>query len=196
MSGYDAAKYYTSIKLHFNEEKYNAITYNFKTKSYFIPENKFYIFQKLYKLYKDDLVNFYVANFLENPKSSLFDLVSPEADYIYRKWKIKNESLTYLFKQEISELLSEHSLKELLQVQKNYPILMIKVMQEEVSMETLLIMDSIVQYFDYWNKKIKEDIVWKDFRMKCNKYRCFMNIDVDKFKQILKKEVRKNSGVF
>lgn len=196
MSGYDAAKYFNAIKLHFNDERYNALNYNFRTKISFIPENQFYMYQRLYKMYKKDLINFYVANFYENPKASIFDLCSPEADEIYKKWKIRNESLTYHFKEQVNELLSENSLNEILLVKKTYPILMVKTMQEEVSIDTLLIMDSVLQFFKDWNKRIKEDIVWKTFKMKSDKYRCFMNIDLDKFKEILKKEVKDKSGIF
>lgn len=190
MSGYDAAKYYYAIKLHFNNEKYNAITYNYKTKTRFVPENQFYSFQKIYNLYKDDLVNFYVANFYENPKLSVFDLCLSECDFVYKKWKKRNDSLSYVFKEEVNSLLNEHTLNEMLMVQKNYPILMIKTMQEDVSVDTLLLLDSVLKFFNDWDKRIKEDIIWKNFRMRTNKYRCFMKIDVDKFKHILKKEVK------
>lgn len=189
MSGYDAARLYNAIRLHFNNEKYNAPKYNYKTKVNFIPENQFYLFQKLHKLYGEDLQNFYISNFLENPKLTIFDLVSPECEAIYKKWKKRNDSLTYHFKEEVSILLQEKDLNELLRVEKTYPTLMIKTLQEETSIDTLLILDSILQFFDRWDKKIKEDIIWTSFKTKCNKYRCFMNIDVPKFKQILKKEV-------
>lgn len=188
MSGYDAIKFYNAIKLHFNDEKYNAITYNYNTKIKFIPENQLYSFQKLYKLYKDDIINFYVANFYNNPKSSVFDLCSIEADSTYKKWKKRNDSLAYFFTEDVRMLLEEHSLNELLIVKKTYPILMIKNMQEEISVDTLLLLDSILQFFNDWDKKIKQDIIWKNFKMKTNKYRCFMNIDVEKYKRILKKE--------
>lgn len=190
MSGYDAAKFYNAIKLHFNDEKYNALTYNFHTKVKFIPENQFFIYQKLYRLYKEDIINFYVANFLENPKATIFDLCTPEADSIYKKWKKRNESLGYVFKSEVSHLLDECSLNDMLIVKQTYPILMIKTMQEEISLDTLLIMDSILQFFKDWEQKIKNDVIWKSFSLKANKYRCFMNIDVPKFKDILKKEVK------
>lgn len=190
MSGYDAAKYYNAIKLHFNNEKYNAITYRYNTKISFVPENQFYSFQRLYKTYKDELINFYVANFYENPKASVFDLCSSEADEIYKKWKKRNESLTYVFKEEVNNLLNESSLNDLLLVKKTYPVLMVKTMQEEVSIDTLLLMDSVLQFFKDWNNKIKEDVVWKSFKMKSDKYRCFMNIDLEKYREILKKEVK------
>lgn len=189
MSAYEAAKYYNAIKLHFNDEKYNAITYRYSTKVQFVPENQFYSFQKLYKNYKEEIINFYVANFMENPKATIFDLTSTEADEIYRNWKKRNESISYVFKNEVHNLLNDNTLNDILLVKQTYPLLMVKTMQEEVSFDTLLIMDSVLQFFNYWDKKISNDVIWKSFKLKTNKYRCFLNIDVKKFKEILKKEV-------
>lgn len=190
MNGNDAANLYNAIKLHFNSEKYNAVTYRFKTKSKFVPENQFFIFQKLGKLYGKDLIHFYVSNLSENPKLWVMDLLSDECASKYINWKKRNDSLSYVYKNEIGLLLDEYSLNELIKVKGTYPVLMTKVMQEFVSLDTLLLTDSILQFFDTWNKKIKERIIWEPFMMKCDKYRAFMNIDLPKFKKILKEEVK------
>lgn len=190
MNGYDAAKLYNAVKLHFNSESYNAIKYRFKTKTTFVPENQFYAFQKLSNLYKENLTNFYVSNFIDNPKYCVFDLLSPECEETYKKWKKRQDALSYVYKTEMSELLTEYELNELLTVKKTYPIFMTEVMREKVSLDTLLISDCILQFFKDWEKNIKEEIIWGAFKMKCEKYRSFMNIDLPKMKEILKMEVK------
>jgi hypothetical protein len=190
MNGNDAANLYNAIKLHFTSEKYNAITYRFKTKSKFVPENQFFIFQKLGKMYGDNLIHYYVSNLSENPKLWVMDLLSDDCETRYKSWKKRNDSLSYVYKNEIGTLLDEYPLNELILVKGTYPLLMVKTMQEIVSLDTLLLTDSILQFFNVWNMKIKERIVWEPFRMKCDKYRSFMNIDLPKFKNILKEEVK------
>lgn len=189
MSGFDAAKYYNAIKLHFNSESYDAIKYNYKVRLKFVPENQLYWFQKLYTNHKEDLINFYVSNFLENKKISVFELCTDNAESVYNKWKMRNDSLAYTFKTEMGDLLNEYSLNELLLVKKTHPILMTKVMQEKVSLETLLIADSVLQFINRWKRDIKEEIVWNHFLFLCEKYRPFMSIDLPKMKAILKQEV-------
>ena len=97
-SVYEAGNLFNALRLHFNDEKYNYFKYNGKTKCKFVPENQFYVFQKLEKRYGENIQDFYVANFLENPKLWIHDLLGQECDDIYKEWLRKNQSLTYHFK--------------------------------------------------------------------------------------------------
>jgi hypothetical protein len=193
-SVYEAGSLYNSLKLHFNNENYNFLKYNGKTKCKFIPENQFYIFQKLEKRYGENLKYFYVSNFLENPKIWINDLLSQEADDVYKNWQKKKESLGYIFKNDISLIFEDRdNLNDVLLVKKDFPILMKMVMQKKVSLETLLILDDILQFIKVWEKKINDELIWKGFRLKCIKYKPFLIFDTDKMKTILKQEVKRLS---
>jgi hypothetical protein len=129
---------------------------------------------------------------LENPKIWVNDLLSEESDDVYRTFLNKKESLTYSFKNDIICLFEEtENLNDLILVNKDFPVLMKRTMQKRINIETLLIMNSILKFFFMWDNNIKDEIVWKDFRLKCIKYFPFIKFDKDKMKEILKTEVKK-----
>jgi hypothetical protein len=194
MSAIDAYKLYNSLKLHFNTEQYDYFKYSGKTKSRFIPNNQIHAFEKLYKKYNSDLQSFYIANLLDNPKAYIFDLLSEEANERYMSFLKKNESLTYLFKQDIINLLDRNEdFNSIFIPSKDCPILMKEVLKEKTNLETLLILNSILRFFPNWNKNMKDNIIWDQFKLKCIKYFPFMKFDKDKMKTILKTEVKKLS---
>jgi hypothetical protein len=80
---------------------------------------------------------------------------------------------------------------QMLEVKPNsYPVLMHLVQLKQVSLETLCILNDIMKFFSMWDKKIDDDIVWPDFKMKCEKYTPFLNYDKVKFKAILKEKIK------
>jgi len=187
----EAGKIYNALKLHFNSEEYDFIKYNGKTRIKFIPQPQLYAFQKLNSRYGDELKNFYIANLLENPNVWIFDLLNQECDDIYKIWKKKQESLGYIFKNDISLLLEEGDFNKIFLVDKTFPPLMRLVQQKRINFETLLILDDILKFIDKWNRHIKEELIWKAFFMKCVKYKPFLIFDKDKFKKVLKEEVKR-----
>jgi len=191
MSAFDAYRIYNALKLHFNTEKYDYFKYCGKVKVKVIPENQYYIFDKISKRYSDDIEKFYVANFLENNNLWVNDLLSDYCETKFSSWKKKNESLTYVFKSDIITLKDEfEDLNDVLRIDKEYPILMKKVMQEKISIETLLLTNSIVKFFNAWDKKMKGDLIWDPFSLKCKKYYNFLKFDQDSIKQILIREIK------
>ena len=59
-------------------------------------------------------------------------------------------------------------------------------MQGTINIETLVILDDIMNFSKYWKSNIKDDIVFPDFMKKCESYKPFINYDKEKFKQIIK----------
>ena len=57
-----------------------------------------------------------------------------------------------------------------------------------VSIETMVILNQILGYKDDWDKQLK-DPVWESVSMKIRKYSPFLNIDVFRYKKILKQVV-------
>ena len=80
---------------------------------------------------------------------------------------------------------------DLLVVKNNeFPKLMQYVTQGDISLETLVIMNDIMNFFPMWNKQIYDDIIWPEFRMRCEKYSPFIHYDKKKFKDILKEKIK------
>lgn len=193
-TGYAAFAMYNSLKLHFTSKSYDYFKYHGKTNVSsvtFLKRKDKYTFYKLSRKYSlDELRDFYVANFLEGDKW-VGDMLK-DGEEIYKKWQKTQQSLTYTFENDIIYLLSNGaSPDEMLEVKPNgYPTLMRVTQLKQVSLETLVILNDIMNFFPMWNKKIDDDIIWPDFKMKCEKYTPFLNYDKVKFKEILKEKIK------
>ena len=197
-TGYAAFAMYNSLKLHFTSSNYDYFKYHGKTNVSavtFLKRKDKYTFYKLSRKYSlEELRNFYVANFLEGDKW-VGEMNNADGEEVYRKWQKTQQSLTYTFENDIMYLLANGgSPDEMLVVKPNeYPILMKMVQLKQVSLETIVILNDILNFFPMWDKKIDDDIVWPDFRMKCLKYTPFLHYDKNKFKEILKEKIKENA---
>ena len=186
--GYDAYTLYLGIKLHFINEEYNFIKYNGKVKAdikSFLKRKDKYHFAKLYKTYKDDLQDFYIAN-LSVRDQWAGDLLNEDADRVYKDWKKRNQKLSYLFETEVSDQLRKYKIDTLLKVNKGqHPRLLKAYMSKQISIETICIMDEIIGFTKDWDKLISEKIVYPEISIRINKYKSFVQFDHDKYKRKL-----------
>jgi hypothetical protein len=70
-----------------------------------------------------------------------------------------------------------------------YPDLLVGAMQNSISIETLVILNDMMNFFSMWDKKISDDIIWPSWKLKCEKYAPFITYDKVKFKNILKEAI-------
>ena len=102
------------------------------------------------------------------------------------------QSLTYFFKEEVTKLFEENKFDDVLKVESNrHPILVKKYIQKEVSIETLVILDKILLYKRDYDKKLN-DPVWQLISMRIDKYSSFLNLDIFKYRKILKEIILEN----
>jgi hypothetical protein len=122
-------------------------------------------------------------------------MLGPESEDNYKKWQKRQQSLTYTFESDIIKLLNRvDNPNELLVARKNeFPLLMQCVTQGDIALETLIILDDLMNFFPMWEKEIYDDIVWPNFKMKCVKYKPFLHYDKNKFKQILKERIKEHA---
>jgi len=192
---FESYKLYNAIKLHFETDGYDAIKYHFKTSvkptSFFKRKDKFF-FAKLAKTYENELKDFYIANF-KNDVKYVGDMLNEGGEKYYRDHKKIMESLTYQFQTDINKLYDmDISFDELLVAEENNHPLIIKLwMQEEVLLETVVILDSILGFVERENKKITDTIIWSDIYRKIMKYKPFVKFDRDKCLNLLKKTFTK-----
>ena len=195
-SGFVAYALYNSIRLHFTSKTYDYFKYNGKTnvtKDTFTKKKDKFTFYKLARKYSlNDLKMFYVANFLEKTDGWVNDLLSQDAEENYVKWQKVNQSLTYMFSNDLDKLLDlVDNPSDLLKVKSNeYPKLLLNVMSKFTHIETLIIMNDILNFFPMWEKKIDDTYIWPNFKMKCEKYLPFISYDKTKFKKILKDKIQ------
>ena len=187
---FESYKLYNALKLHFETDGYDAIKYHFKTSikptSFFKRKDKFF-FAKLAKTYEDELKEFYIANF-KNDVKYVGDMLNEGGERYYRDHKKIMESLTYQFQTDINKLYDmDVPFDSLLEAEENNHPLIIKLwMQEEILLETVVILDSLLGFVERENKKITDSIIWPDIYRKIMKYKPFVKFDRDKCLNLLK----------
>lgn len=197
-TGFVAYALWNALKLHFTSDSYDYFKYNGKTnvsKQTFTTNKSKYHFYKLSRKYNlEELKDFYVANFIQGKGDWVGDLLQ-DGDENYTKWQKTQQSLTYTFENDIIVLLDKvENPNDLLVVRSNeFPKLMQYTTQGDVTLETLIILNDLMNFFPMWEKEIYDDIVWPNFKNKCVKYKPFLHYDKEKFKQILKEKIKENA---
>ena len=193
MEAIDAYKTYVALKNHFTLSSYDYFKYNKKAKvsadSFFKRRDKIF-FAKLGNKKEAYLEEFLVANFLRDPKVWVGELLSDDAETVYKDWKKKQESISYLFRSEI-EFLSEYDTKEKLDEffapskDGGHPAIFVMLMRKEISTETYIILDSILNFSKRYDR-IYTDPLYKEVSILCKKYQPFLEVDLSKQKKNLK----------
>jgi len=111
-----------------------------------------------------------------------------EGEGRYTEWKKRNQSLSYVFKEESERLFENKKLDEIFDCSKGHPPVLKMFLSGTISIETLVIYDRIFLFRNKFDKKLS-DPVWETVSMKIKKYTPFLNIDVFRYKKILKQVV-------
>lgn len=185
-AGFETYVKYLALKKHFTSDAYDYVKYNGKIRASidtFRTRNDAYSFLKLSK--KDDVVNFMLANFINNPNIWIRQLLDAEAEHRYLEWKKKIESLTYTFKSELKNL-DEDWTANFVSRDGQHPYIMTQYSQKKISLETFTILTHAANIFDYWNEKIVDKIISRDIIRVSRKYKPFLFYDERKFKAIIR----------
>jgi hypothetical protein len=181
---YELYVYYLALKRHFTSSydfhKYNG-KINASATSFETRKDKFF-FYKLSK--KADAKNFILANVVENPNVWVGDIVGEKGDAVFMEWKKKQQSISYVFKSELSNLDEDFD-SNLIVKDGQHPKLLRLHINRSISKETLIIVDDLTKVFSYWNKKLVDKIIFPDILNTCNKYKPFLEYDRIKMKSIL-----------
>jgi hypothetical protein len=195
MSPFEVYKSYISIKNHFCNPKYDYFKYGGKsrvTETSFKKRKDIYWFQRLSRQKSDDEVKaYFVANFVEcdDPERLWIGDIIRNGEDIYTEWLKKSQSLSYLFMTEAEVFITKKNFNELFECKTGtHPEIIKKYLQKGISLETLTILDMILEYVKDFDKKLT-DPIWKFVSLRIRKYKCFLNIDVAKYKSLLKEIV-------
>jgi len=183
---------YLSLRNHFVNKKYNYFTYNGKVKaniqSFYKRKDRFY-FEKMSRQKSDEeIINFFVSNFAscDDPQSLWMGQIVKEGEEIYRNWMRKTQSISYHFKEEVSSIFNSKNFDEMFFIEQNkHPKILKSHLQKKISLETLVILNLILDYKTQFDKKLN-DPVWEFTSMRIEKYTPFIHIDTNKFTKILK----------
>ena len=182
---------YLSMKSHFTNPKYDFFKYGGKSRATITSFNKRkdkYWFEKTSRKYSDEeVLNFLLSNFVntDNPQNLWIGEIINTGERTYAEWMKRKQSLTYLFKEQLNELLSENDLETVFNCSKGHPPLLKKYLGGEVSLETFVILEKIFSFGKDFDKKL-DDPVWESVSLKIKKYIPFININVFQYKKILR----------
>ena len=188
---FETYRTYLSMKSHFTNPKYDFFKYGGKSRATMTSFNKRkdkYWFEKTSRKYSDQQVlDFLLANFVntDNPQNLWIGEIINSGERNYAEWMRRKQSLTYLFKEQLKELLLENELETVFNCLKGHPPLLKKYLGGEISLETLIILEKVFSFRKNFDKKL-DDPVWESVSLKIKKYIPFININVFQYKSILR----------
>ena len=191
MSPFETYQTYLSMKSHFTNSKYDFFKYGGKSRATVTSFNKRkdkYWFEKTSRKYSDkEVIDFLLSNFVavDSPSNLWIGEIINSGERTYADWMRRQQSLTYLFKEQSNELFSEIKLEDALSCSKGHPPILKKFLGGKICIETLCIYDKIFLFAKKFDQKLL-DPVWETVSLKIKKYNPFLNIDVFSFKKILR----------
>lgn len=194
MTPFDCYKTYLGLKNHFTKDSYDYHKYCGKTRASlqsFYKRKDRYWFEKISRQKSDDEVrDFFVSNFVlcDDPQTLWIGEIIRSGQTNYTRWQKRHQSMSYMFKEEIGNILLNHEFDELFSTKKGHPILLKKYLTGDVSIETMVILEKILGYKKQFDKNL-QDPVWELTSLRIKKYVPFLNIDIFKYKKILKEIV-------
>ena len=194
MMPFDAYRCYLSLKNHFTKDHYDYHKYGGKTRAtkeaFYKRKDRFW-FERFARQKNDkEVVDFFVSNFVSttDPSRMYIGELVKNGEERYVDWKKRTQSLSYLFREESESLFKDHQMDEVFDCGRGHPIILKKFLGGNISLETLVIYDRILGYGKDFDKKLK-DPVWETVSKRVRKYTPFLNIDVFRYKKILKEVV-------
>lgn len=187
MNGYEVYKCYIALKNHFNSDTYDYFRYGGKTRANkitFNRRNDRHFFDVVAR-HKDPM-HYILANIIESgPDLWVGDIANEQmAETNYNKWLGRQQSLTYRFKQDIDGI-DDPLDGNLIVKDGQHPILLQMYVHNQVSIETLIILNDLCKFFGHWNRRIEDKVIWPRIYKTCKKYRPFLEFDKNKFKQLV-----------
>jgi len=191
MSPFEVYRSYISIKNHFSNPKYDYFKYGGKsrvTETSFKKRKDIYWFQKTSRKYDDkEIIDFFLSNFVatDYPSNLWIGEIIRSGEDNYQEWKKRQQSLSYLFKEQSDQMLSESNLNDLLDCSKQHPPILKMFLSGKIYIETLVIWDKIFLFGNNFDKKLL-DPVWECVSLKIKKYSPFLQVDISNYKKILR----------
>ena len=94
--------------------------------------------------------------------------------------------MTYNFINEMTPYADRF--EELFKWEDNHPLLLKEYLGKRVSIESMVILQELVNYMKSWKDK---DLIWKDHKLLISKYKNFLTIDTKSCKLKLMKVLKK-----
>lgn len=174
---FEAFNLFNAIKTHFNDDNYDALKYNFSTRSSQESFNKRKdkpLFNRIVYKYQStkQIKDYFVANIITDPTKMW---ISSCTEANYENWKKRVDGLRYNFKNDCQTLVKRHPDTKYLF--KGYPPKILnEYFGERINLETLVIFNSMT---DGAVSRFEDEAqLFTDVKRLINKYETFLNIDI------------------
>ena len=194
--GFDVYKTYLAVKLHFTTDTYDYYKYGGKVNTKldtFTKRKDRYFFHKLSTKYgQDDILDFFVANFLSDSKRWIGNLLANDGRGVYLDYKKWKESFAYHFKQECGTIVSDFSSRGLsfndgfIPPNGQHPRMLRLLIQRKCSYQTAVVLNHFLNFSKNWDKEITEKVVWPEISLKVARVKPFINFNATECKLIMK----------
>ena len=196
VNGFDVYKIYLAVKLHFTTDSYDYHKYEGKVNcklETFTKNNARYFFHKLGTKYsKDDILDFFVANFLSDSNKWIGDLTRNDGQDVYLDWKKRNDAFDYHFRSDCLYIVNDFTNKHLSfddgfnSFGGQHPRFFQLVLSKNISYESAIVFNEILGFSKRWDKQITEKVVWPIHSKRIKKYTPFVKYNPTTVKLILK----------
>ena len=190
----DTYRCYLALKNHFTKDKYDYHKYHGKVRAtneaFYKRKDRFW-FEKFARQKNDkEVEEFFVSNFIHStdPGTMWIGEMIKEGEGRYVEWKKKVQSLTYIFKEEAETIFENKKVDDMFDCSKGHPPILKSYLGGDISLESMVIYDRILGYGKDFDKRLK-DPVWETVSRKIKKYSPFLNIEVSRYKKILKEVI-------
>ena len=196
MTAFEVYKIYLSVKLHFTSEHYDMTkgTGGVRCKeSTFNKRQDCHFFERLSRKYRSsELLGLFVSHFVS--ESQFNKLYGDDADDTYKEWKKRIQRMSYTFENDIKSLNKvTDDFDSLFSVNgSGWPILFDLQRIDDISIETFVIMDKLLDFIPQFDTYIKETRRWPQTSLTCRKYSKFLQVDESKYRNILRNTVVMN----
>lgn len=194
--GFDVYKTYLAIKLHFTSDTYDYHKYEGKVNcklDTFTKRNDRYFFHKLSTRYnKDDITDFFVANFIDDGKKWIGSLLRNDGRDIYLDFKKRKESFAYHFRNDLVRMRDDFLSRNIsFDVAFNvdngqHPRVLRLLIQRRISYQTAVVLNHFLNFTKNWDKEITEKVVWPKISFTLARVKPFITFNTTNSKLIMK----------
>lgn len=185
MTGFEAYQLYLALKQHFTVQSYDYFKYNGKVRAKretFEKRRDRFFFDKLSR--QPDPTTLIVANLLDDV-TYINDMIHSEGLARGAKYNGWTMALSRSYEEELSKALENCDINQLLKFSSDsqYPPLLSGYLSKQISIQTVIILDSVLHFLDVWDRKLHDDYLWPEIKHKLDKYRPFLVFDKAKLKK-------------
>jgi hypothetical protein len=188
--GYQTFQLYLALQRHFTSD-YDFFKYNGKVNASsdaYKKRTDVFAFEKLSKIVpSDQTVDFLLAHMLDNPKEYIRNMSKPK----YDEYSNRLKKLPQIFSVDLEYLRNEGMSDVMKVTSSDIPIIHKRAISNEISIETIIILDSIFPFVDKHSEECKVPFVFPQYIDKVKNYRPFLLLKVTDKTEIFRSLTKK-----